>query len=372
MKVSRAYKYRLYPTTTQECSLTQFVGNNRFFWNFILAAAKDNKWNRYSVSKGLPFLKRELPFLKLSPSQALQQVLIDMDKAFSTFFKRRGGYPNFKKHGIHDSFRIPVVRSSESINANRSIWIPKLGFVGLRLSRKIRGEARSLTVSKKAGKWFVSILVIEDVEGKVAVTGKSAGIDLGVKHFATTSNGKHIDGPEKVILFLERRIDHMQKRISRSKKRSQNRNKLKLKLQRLYLTLSNVKEDFLHKVSTALIKSHDLLVLEDLSITKMSESGKGKAKLNRAILRQGWYKFRTFLEYKSVWYGCKVLFVPPQFTSQRCNLCGNIDKRNRKTQALFKCLNCGHSENADINAAKNIFTVGQTGRAFGATALAGR
>jgi len=372
MKVSRAYKYRLYPTREQEIKLSQFVGNNRYLWNFVLSALEGKKWDRFAVSKQLPSLKSEIPFLKESPSQAFQQLLIDMDAAFKSFFRKKHGYPKFKKRGMHDSFRIPVVKSPESINKNSCVWIPKLGFVELRLSREVRGEAKSITVSRRAGKWFVSILTKSEMQETGGKTGNSVGIDLGVKHFATTSGGKHIHAPEERVRYLEKRIERMQRKVSRAKKGSSNRSKLRLKLSRLHLTLANVKEDFLHKVSTQLIKNHDLLVLEDLGVKEMTEAGARKAKLNRAILRQGWYKFRTLLEYKSMWYGCAVVFVPPQFTSQRCSECGNINAANRKTQSSFKCLSCGHTENADINAAKNIFTVGQTGRAFGDAALAGR
>ena len=196
------------------------------------------------------------------------------------------------------------------------------------------------------------------------------GIDLGIAKFATVSDGQEI-APLNSLRMLENDLSKAQKSLARKQKGSNNRKEQKYKVQKIHKKIVNVRQDFLHKVSTNLSKNHAVIVLEDLRIRNMSSSAKGtiedpgknvkaKSGLNKSILDQGWYEFRRMLEYKQKWRGGKVIVIPAHYTSQKCHKCGWTEKANRKTQANFSCVKCGHTENADLNAAKNILAVGST------------
>ena len=167
-----------------------------------------------------------------------------------------------------------------------------------------------------------------------------------------------------------------QRAMSRKKKFSKNWHKAKNKVSKLHAKIANIRKDYLHKTSNAISKNHAMIVIEDLKISNMSKSSKGnsdkhgrnvkaKSGLNKSILDQGWFEFRRQLEYKQSWRGGYVIAIPPQHTSQRCSCCGHISRDNRMTQAKFECVECGHSENADINAARNILAAGHAVLACG-------
>jgi len=197
------------------------------------------------------------------------------------------------------------------------------------------------------------------------------GMDAGIMCFAAFSDGTMIKGVNSFRRH-EERLAREQRKLSRKEKGSENWKKQKKKISRLHSKITNVRQDFLHKLSTENSQNHATVYVEGLQITNMSSSARGtiedpgrnvraKSGLNKSILDQGWYEFRRQLNYKLDWKGGSLVEVDSRYTSQKCSCCGHTEKGNRKSQETFKCLNCGHEENADVNAAKNILTVGQTG-----------
>ena len=197
------------------------------------------------------------------------------------------------------------------------------------------------------------------------------GIDAGVKCFAAFSDGTIIEGMHSFRKH-EERIAREQRKLARKKKGSNNWKKQKREIAKLHHTIANVRSDFLHKLSTDISENQAKVYVEELQIRNMSASAKGtveqpgrnvraKSGLNKSILDQGWFQFRRQLDYKLFWRGGMLAEVNPRHTSQRCSGCGHTAKENRVSQAVFRCQVCGHEENADVNAAGNILTVGQTG-----------
>jgi putative transposase len=295
----------------------------------------------------------------------LQHALKNLDRAFTNFFEKRAEYPCFKKRGYGDSFRFP--QGFKLDQANSRIFLPKLGWVRYRNSREILGTVSNVTVSSRNGKWFLSIQTEREVEQPVA-QGDAVGIDLGVVRFATLSNGTVIP-PLSIFKRYAAELRKTQQAMSRKKKFSNNWKKAKAKVQRIHVRIANARRDYLHKTSTAISKNHAMVVVEDLKVKNMSRSAAGtveqpgrnvraKAGLNRSILDQGWAEFRRQLEYKMLWAGGLFLAVPAQNTSRTCPKCGHVAADNRRSQAVFACVECGYSENADLVGAINVLRAG--------------
>ena len=205
--------------------------------------------------------------------------------------------------------------------------------------------------------------------------GGEIGVDMGVVSFATYSDQETAKSPRPFKKY-EKKLAKEQKSLARKKKGSNRWEKQKYKVQRIHKKIADIRKDFLHKTSTSLCKSHALIVLEDLKTSNMSKSAKGdlenpgrnvkaKSGLNKSILDQGWFEFKRQLEYKSIWSGGKLVLVPARNTSRECRKCHHIAKENRKSQAVFKCVKCGHTENADVNASCNILAAGRAVLAHG-------
>ena len=382
MKILQAYKFQLRPKVGQESLMRSFSGCCRFVWNKALALEKDTyesggKYLGYCKLAGkLKEWKKEeeTSFLSKSHSQILQQSLKDLDRAYKNFFEKRTGFPRFKKKGTHDSFRYP--QGFKLDEGNSRIFLPKIGYVRYRKSRKIKGTPKQVTVSLSAGRWYVSIQTEREVPEPVHPSQSVVGIDMGIARFATFSDGSSIR-PLHSFRKHEKKLAKLQRKLAKRVKFSANWQKLKAKIQRLHRTIANVRNDFLHKTTTIISKNHALVVIEDLKVRNMSRSASGtveapgrnvraKAGLNKSILDQGWFEFRRQLEYKLKWLGGKLVVIPPQYTSQTCSHCGCVDRANRPTQAKFKCTACGFECNADHNAALNILAAGQAVTACGA------
>ena len=371
MQRLQAFKYELMPDGNQQRDMRRFTGSCRFVFNKALALQKanheaGNKFIRYvEMANQLPAWKSEFAWLKESPSQALQHALKNLDRAFTNFFEKRAEYPCFKKRGYGDSFRFP--QGFKLDQANSRIFLPKLGWVRYRNSREILGTVSNVTVSSRNGKWFISIQTEREVEQPVA-QGDAVGIDLGVVRFATLSDGTVIP-PLSIFKRYAAELRKAQQAMSRKKKFSDNWKMAKAKVQRIHVRIANARRDYLHKTSTTISKNHAVVVVEDLRVSNMSRSAAGtveqpgrkvraKAGLNRSILDQGWAEFRRQLEYKMLWAGGLFLAVPAQNTSRTCPKCGHIAADNRRSQAVFACVECGYSENADLVGAINVLRAG--------------
>jgi putative transposase len=371
MQRLQAFKYELMPTGEQQRDMRRFAGSCRFVFNKALAMQTanheaGNKFVSYvDMANLLPAWKKEFPWLKEAPSQALQHALKNLNRAFVNFFEKRADYPRFKKRGYGDSFRFP--QGFKLDQANDRIFLPKLGWIRYRNSRQVLGTVKNVTVSNRNGKWFVSIQTEREVEQPVA-QGGAVGIDMGVVRFATLSNGTVVP-PLNIVKRYTADLRKAQQAMSHKKKFSNNWKKAKVKVQRIHVRIANARRDYLHKASTSISKNHAMVVVEDLQVSNMSRSASGsveqpgrnvkqKSGLNKSILDQGWAEFRRQLEYKMLWTGGLFLAVPPQNTSRTCPRCGHVSGDNRRTQAEFVCVKCDFQENADLVGAINVLRAG--------------
>ena len=370
MLIRRAYKFRLVPNAAQKVQLAQGAGCVRLVWNRSLALqherlAKNERVHSYNMLAGM--LREwkqsdDLAFLKDAHSQPLQQTLKDLDRALKDGFAKTKGMPDFKKKDRScESMKFPQGFRFEG----RRLFIPKIGLVKSFMGRPVCGKMKNLTVRKEAGLWYAAIQVEEEIGEPAHPRALSlVGIDVGVKRFATLSNGSVIE-PISAYRKHERKLALWAQRLAKKQKGSQNRIKARRKLQDLHEKIRRTRQDFLHKASHWVSKNHGIVVLEDLQVSSMSASAKGtqeapgrnvraKAGLNKSILDQGWYEFKRQLGYKLEWGGGVLHLVPAQYTSQMCSACRHVSAANRISQSEFCCERCGVRCNADENAARNI------------------
>lgn len=297
----------------------------------------------------------------------MQQTLKDLSRAFADAFdpsQPNKCLPRFKRKGKHDSFRYPQGFKL----GNKRIYLPNVGWVNYFDSRKIEGTPKNVTVSLEGGHWYVSVQTEQDIGEPVHPSSSVEGIDMGVAVFAATAAGDLID-PVNAFKSARAKLTCLQRELARRVKFSANWHKTKTRINQLHHKIACIRADFLHKLTTALSKSHAMIAVEALRILNMSASAKGtveqpgknvkaKSGLNRSILDQGWGEFRRQLGYKLAWRGGRLIEVPPAYTSQRCACCGHIAAENRPRRDLFHCRECSHSAHADVNAARNILVAG--------------
>jgi IS605 OrfB family transposase len=387
MKIRKAFKYRLKTTPEIEEKLFQQAGCCRFVWNkalaFNLEALENNQPIRWYQENAfwLTFWKKtdELAFLKTCDSQALQQTLKNLDKAFKDAFDKKQPLkriPKFKRKGQGDSFRYPQRFKFE----NNRVYLPKIGWVRYYNSRSLEGTPKNVTASYQSGNWYISVQVEQEVDTPKHKSTTAIGVDMGIARFATYSDNTFVE-PLNSFKSLQDKLAKEQRKLVKKTKFSANWKKQKQKISAIHSKIANCRKDFLHKESTKLSKNHALIVMEDLKIRNMSSSAKGdidtpgrnvkaKSGLNRSILDQGWFEFRRQLEYKQQWNGGELLAVDPKHTSQTCPCCQHKHKDNRQTQSGFECVECGYSENADVVGALNILARGHRVLACGEDALA--
>ena len=368
--------------------MRRFAGACRFVFNRALALQNEN---HETGNKYIPYTKMaswliewksdtETQWLKEAPSQPLQQSLKDLERAYKNFFQKRAAFPRFKKRGQNEAFRYPQGVKLDQTNSR--ISLPKLGWIRYRNSREVTGEVKNVTISLSCGKWYISIQTEYEVSEPSHNAVSMVGLDAGVTKLATLSDGT-VYQPVNSFKASQRRLAMLQRKLSRKVKFSASWQKQKRKIQRLHSHIANIRRDYLHNVTSEISKNHAMIVIEDLKVSNMSKSAKGTAEqhgrnvraksgLNRSILDQGWYELRRQLEYKQLWRGGQVLAINPAYTSQKCACCGHTAKENRQSQSQFECLECGYTENADINGARNILAAGHAALACGEMAALGR
>lgn len=375
MQRLQAFKYELMPTGEQQRQMRRFAGSCRFVFNRALALQKERyeqgekKLGYAGLCKLLTEWRNgpETPWLADAPVHPLQQTLKDLERAYANFFAKRADFPRFKKKGQSDSFRYPDPKQIKLDQGNSRIFLPKLGWLRYRNSRKVLGEVKNVTVSASGGKWFVSIQTEREVEQPIP-NGGAVGIDMGIARFATLSDGTFY-APLNSFKRHEDRLRKAQQAMSSKTKFSNNWEKAKARVQRIHFRIGNARRDYLHKATTTISKNHAMVCIEDLQVRNMSKSAAGtteqpgkhvraKSGLNKAILDQGWFEFRRQLDYKLAWAGGHLIVVPPQNTSRTCPACGHVSADNRQTQARFLCVECGFEENADLVGAINVLRAG--------------
>lgn len=351
--MNKAFKFRIYPTTEQADLINRNIGCSRFVFNHFLSLAKDNGYLSYNkYAKELPFLKKAYPWLKVAESTSLQQTLKDLDSAFQRFFKKLGGYPKFKsRRNPKQSYRCQLVNGNIELRDNY-IKLPKLGYVHFAKSREVEGKILNVIISKTTtNKYYISICCeVESLPVLLEVTN-SVGIDLGLKNYLTTSEGKVIANP-KYLAKYERLLIKAQRKLSRKQKNSKNYNQAKLRVATLHEKIANTRYDFLHKLSTALVRENQIIIAEGLKPKNMIKN----KRLAKAIADASWGKFLFMIEYKSDWYGRNFKQVDTFFpSSQRCSHCGHINPKVKNLHIReWVCPKCDTKHQRDHNAAKNI------------------
>jgi putative transposase len=356
----KGFRYRIYPNKEQEKQINQMLGNARFVYNWALDRrikeyqAEKKNVSAFTLMTELTQLKKqpEYDWLKLSVAQSLQQSIVNMDKAFTRFFKQKKGFPKFKsKHkGTH---KVGFPQNTKVDFVNNKVSVNKIGWIKTKISRTFDGKIKTATIEKTpTGKFFISITVeLPDVKVKQKPISKTnaVGIDTGIKTFATLSDGTEIENPKHLKNNLQR-LKVLQKRASKKQKGSVNRKKANLQVARLHERIANQRLDFLHKTTTAIAKQYDTVACENLNISGMLRNHK----LAQSIADLGLGKFYTLLQYKMAEQGGNYLEIGRFEPSSKMCGCGAINKDLQLSDREWVCSECGTINQRDILAANNI------------------
>ena len=355
----KGFRYRMYPNKDQEEMFLKHIGACRFVYNLsleqkITAYETEKKiLTRFDLNNNLPQLKSENEWLREVNSQSLQQANKHLDSAFTKFFREKKGFPNFKsRKNPVQSFGIP--QNYKVDFDNKQVKLPKIGWITTKLSKVFEGTLKTATVSMTTtGKFFISILVEdgkETPEKEPFGYDSTIGLDVGIKDFATMSNGTKVDNPKFLKSSLQR-LKVLQRRTSRKKKGSNNRSKARQKVALQHEEITNQRKDFLHKLTTKLVRENQAIAIETLNVTGMMKNHC----LAQAIGDVSWSEFFRQLEYKCEWYG-KTLLRIGQFepSSKICSVCGSIKHDLKLSDRDWTCAGCGTLHDRDINAAINI------------------
>lgn len=377
MTVIRGQIIELNPNNKQATYFKKACGVARFAYNWALAEwqkqyqedktyrenceqsgltineSQLNLPNQGKLRKQLNAIKREqFPFMmevtKCAPQIAIQQ----LGNAYKRFFKGESKYPQFRKKGERDRFGISNDRFKiQKQKGKFFIQIPRLGLVKMKEGLRFQGKIMSATISTRGEKWFVSINVeLSEAIQPLPKTQQSVGLDLGITHLATLSDGTKIQAPKPLKNYLKK-LRRINKSLSRKQKGSNNRAKAKAKLSRLYYRISNIRKDFLHKLTANLVRKFDVICLEDLNVQGMMKN----RKLSRAIQDLGFYELKRQLIYKANQFGKTVKSVERFFPSSKtCSCCGFKLEKLSLSVRKWTCEKCGAEHDRDINASINI------------------
>ena len=368
LRIHKAYKTQLVVNNKQETLLKQHLGCARWAYNWFLSK-KIEAFEKHQTDKSVKIptyftldkrfnkLKKvELPWMYDVSSRVMQQSMQDCDNAFKRFFERckkkvkgKKGFPKFKsKKNDKTSFRLNGwITVSEG-----NIKLPRIG--KLKLARKdyIPSNCKilSVTVSRRVGKWFVSVATEQFNPATSIAKNDRVGVDLGIKNLATLSTGEVFTNPKALKSNLQR-LKKRQKQASKKQKGSKNRKKANLKLARLHYRISNVRKDCLHKITSKIVAENQVIVLEDLKIKNMAKNHR----LAQAISDVGFYEFRRQIEYKAKWHGRTVVLADAFYASSKlCSTCGWKNEKLSLKDRVFHCQNCSNSIDRDFNAAINL------------------
>ena len=358
--MNKSFKVRIYPNVEQKFLLEKTFGANRFIYNYFLNL-KFKLYKFYKInlsynnsSKALTELKKQKTWLKQVDCISLQQTLRDLDSAYQNFFNKKSKYPNFKKKQDKNSYR---TNSNIKIN-NRYITIPKVGMLRYRDNYRLEecniSKIYNITISKTpSGNYYASISAEVDITA-FEKTNRNCGIDLGLKDFLIFDTGRKINN-SRILKSLEKKYRKLAKAVSRKQLKSNNRNKARIKLAKFHEKIANIRKDFLHKLSTNILKEYDIICIEDLCFKGFMKTDKAKSYQDVAQS-----EFVRMLTYKAEWYGKNISKIDRFYPStQLCSECGFKNPALKDTSIRkYNCPECGTHHDRDINAAINILREG--------------
>ena len=368
--MKHAVKVRIYPTDEQVEALSKAFGCARWFWNNSLAETNrlyketGKGLSRQGLNDRLPALKKEFEWLAGPYSQVLQSVSLNLSRSFINFFEGRASFPNFKSKQGKQSIQYPQnVKITDG-----GLKLPKLGVIKAKIHRVFEGKLKTVTVSlTTSGKYFASLLFDDEQPNIEALgAGKAVGIDLGLTHFAITSDGSKFDNP-RVLKKHSRNLKRKQQKLSRKAKGSNRRKKARRIVARVHETITNVRKDFLHKLSRKMVNENQVICVENLAVKNMVKNHN----LAKAISDASWSEFTRMLKYKAGQDG-KVYQEVDRFfpSSKTCSVCLNRIGSLALDIRSWQCQNCGTKHDRDVNAAINIRDEGLRILALGTSASA--
>ncbi|TDO33909.1 transposase [Kribbella sp. VKM Ac-2527] len=368
-------RFRMYPTPAQQIALLEQCGHARYVWNLAL-----EQWSMWTPAKGptpgfaeqcrqLTEARAVFGWLRAGSQTVQQQALRDFDQAVKNFYAGTHRRPTWRKAGLHEGFRIVGAQTSRVVKLNRkwaAVKLPKIGWVRFRLSRAVP-DAKSYRITcDRMGRWHIAFAVIPPPVPAPG-TGEVVGVDRGVTVSAALSTGELLTCPG-LTDREQARLKHLQRRLARCRPGSKRRRRVQAAIAKLHARAADRRRDWVEKTSTDVARRFDVIRVEDLRVAQMTRRPKpksdpqrpgrylpnrrrAKAGLNRGILANGWGDLVTRLEHKATG---RVEKVNPAYTPQTCSVCGHCAPGNRESQAVFRCVACGHQANADVNAAVNI------------------
>ncbi|TCO16522.1 transposase [Kribbella steppae] len=368
-------RFRMYPTPAQQAALLEQCRHARYVWNLAL-----EQWSMWTRDRGLTpgyveqarqltEARAAFGWLRAGSQTVQQQALRDFDQAIKNFYAGTHRRPTWRKAGLHEGFRIVGPQASRIVKLNRgwaAVNVPKVGRVRFRLSRAVP-EAKSYRITRdRAGRWHLAFAAIPPPIPAPG-TGEVVGVDRGVIVSAALSTGELVTCPGLSAREQER-LKQLQRRLARCRRGSSRSHRVKAAIAKLHARAGDRRKDWVEKTSTDLARRFDVIRVEDLRVAQMTRRTKvkfdpgrpgaylpnrrrAKAGLNRGILANGWGLLVQRLEHKAAG---RVEKVNPAYTSQTCSVCGHCAPDNRESQAVFRCVACGHEANADVNAAVNI------------------
>ncbi len=397
--IRKAFQFRLYPNKEQQTALDQTLWLCRDLYNAALYERRE-AYRLGHVTLSYNFQQNELPAVKVDcpeytevHSQVLQDMLRRLDKAYQAFFRRvkageKPGFPRFQGRGRYNSLTYPQYGNGARLDYDEGKWgvltLAKLGSFKVRMHRPIEGTIKTVTVRRDGEHWYVSFSCEIEVPDVVpASSGAAIGIDLGLLHFATLSDGEQVDNP-RLLRRAAKKLKVAGQKLSRCKRGSHRRDRARREVRRLHRKVRNQRADFLHKLSRRLVQEHEVIVFEDLAISNLvkrpkakvdadqsaasgttvyaSNGAAAKSGLNKSISDAGWRQFQQQCVAKAAWAGRRVLFVNPAYTSQTCSGCGVIGKKEL-SERWHSCPECGTELDRDVNAAINILRLGRSQQA---------
>jgi len=370
MKIYKTYKFRMYPNDTQRIKLNSFLGCKRFIYNYYLTKKlENNNLTVYDLKKDLPNLQIDKPWLEEIDGSILRTTLDDLENAFSRYQKGLSEKPHYKRYNDKQSYRTPCIRgiSKDKVYQNikldletRMIKLPKIepiSIKGYRNLTKFNHQIINATVIKEAGKYYVLLLVEEDIIQEIFTPNYLIGLDLGVKDLVISSDGVKYQ-KLKELEKLETKLKGLNKWLARSQKKSKNREKIILKIRRVNQKIKNKRKFYIHLITNKLIKENDIIIAETLKVKEMII--KGKNKLAKSLTNASLSEIIKNLKYKAIWHNKKFYQIDTYYpSSQICSTCKTKHPKLKDlTIRKWECLNCHSIHDRDINASLNILDEG--------------